>query len=403
MATITATITVDFIANYAGAHRVCFRIQGSGNPYDCTTVVSCVGGATTCQAVVTAPVNSTSCDGTVIFEGYIQAACEDILSTSGRLPWTANFTPNVVCERYEVLCARGALQAIQINTPGQDYTVLNTVVVTRDGADPETSDAAVSIASVGDGVINSITGLTAAGTLYNALDILTVNGASGAGATIRVDTVGGGGDILTYTLLTNGAGYIGPLTVSGGTGSGAVFDIQDGGVDYDVFGAILTFNISVGGLYSIPPTITINVGSDPGIGADLTALLEPCALYTNVGTDCNVTQVDIADGAMDVGETFATCIEGGLVGATPSVYDVTQSGCCIPDDTVGTACTDYHLDNTTLGPVDVHVTNCEGDDEIITVAATTSINRCLVTGGVIDPDVAGFIIVATGTPCPITS
>jgi hypothetical protein len=299
-----------------------------------------------------------------------------------------------------VLCARGALDSITINNPGQEYTVLNTVVVTRAGGDPETSDATVSIASVGTGVINSISGLTAAGINYNALEVLTVTDAFGAGATIRIDTVGGSGEILTYTLLTNGSGYVGPFTFPGGSGSGAIFDIQDGGVDYDVFGAILTFNISVGGLYAIPPTISINVGADPGNGAALTANLEPCALYTNVGVDCiGGDQVDIADQALDVGETFATCIEGGLVGATPSVYDVTQTGCCIPEDSVNTVCTDVHLENNSGGPVDVHVTLCDGDDHTETVPDATTVPLCLIADGWIDPDVAGFTITDQGTPC----
>jgi hypothetical protein len=397
MATISATITVDFIANYAGPHRVCFRIQGSGDPYDCTTLVNCVGGATACQAIINTLVNSTSCDGTVIFEGYIQAACEDVLSTSGRLPWTANFVPNVVCERYEVLCARGGIQAVNPNPAGQEYLVADALTIVRNGADPETLDGTISIATVGTGVINSISSLLAGGTLYTALDVLTINGSAGAGATIRVDTIGGGGEILTYTLLTNGAGYIGPFTFSGGTGSGANFDIVDG-VDYDTFGSILTVTVSVPGLYSIPPTVTITTGT--GAGAQLDVVLEPCAIYTNVGVDCvGGDQVDIADGDLDVGETFATCIEGGLAGATPSVYDVTQSGCCIPEDSASTVCTDVHLENASGGPVDVHVTECNGNDRIVTVPDATTEALCLIADGWIDPDVVGFTITDQTTPC----
>lgn len=401
MATVAAQITVDFVSNYTGSHRVCFRIQGSGDPYDCSTVVNCAGGATACQAIINTTVNTTSCDGTVTFEGYVQAACEDILSTSGRLAWTADFVPTVICERHEVLCARGGIASVTPNPGGQEYILADTLNIVRAGGDPETSDGTVTIGTVGDGIINSVTGIIAAGAGYVALDVLTVTDAFGAGATIRVDTVGGGGDILTFTLLTNGAGYVGPFTFPGGTGAGAIFDIQPGGVDYDIFGEILTVNVVTPGLYAIPPTITITTGT--GIGATLDVALVPCDVYTNVGTDCDGNQVDIPAAALDVGELFATCIEGGLVGATPSEYDVTQTGCCIPDDTAGTPCTDYHLDNTTGGVVNVQVTNCEGEDETIAVPATTSINRCLVTGGVIDPDVPGFNIVATGTPCPITT
>jgi hypothetical protein len=403
MATVTATITVDFTANYAGPHRVCFRIQGSGDPYDCTTIVNCIGGGTACQAIINTPVNTTSCDGQVTFEGYIQAACEDILSTSGRLAWTALFTPNVICQRTEVECARGPISGVSISPSGQQYLLADTLTVVRNGADPETSDATLSIASVGTGIINSISSLLAGGTLYTALDVLTVvdNAAIGAGATIRVDTVDGGGAILTYTLLTGGNNYIGGFTFTGGTGSGASFDIQDEGVDYDRFGAITGVTISVPGSYAIVPTITITTAT--GSEAQLTAELQPCGNYLNIGLDCiGGDQVDIISGDLNVGETFATCIDGGLVAVTPSEYEVTEVGCCIPADTDTSPCTDYHLDNTTGGPVNVHVTNCEGNDEIITVAATTSINRCLVTGGVIDPQVVGFNITNTGSPCVVS-
>lgn len=401
MATVTATITVDFTANYAGPHRVCYRIQGSGDPYDCSTLVNCVGGGTACQAIINTPVNTTSCDGTVVFEGYIQAACEDVLSTSGRLAWSANFTPTVVCQRTEVLCARGGINTVTPNPGGQEYLVGDTLTIVRDGSDAETTDGTLTIASVGTGVINSISGLTSGGAGYVALEVLTVVDAGGAGnsATIRIDTVDGGGAILTYTLLTNGTDYIGPFTFTGGSGAGADFDIQANGVDYDKYGAITGVTVSVAGLYGVTPTVTITTGT--GSGATLDVALDPCGAYTNVGVDCvGGDQVDIAASALNVGDVFATCIDGGLVAATPSEYDVTETGCCIPDDTVTPPCIDYHLNNTTGAPVNVHITNCEGDDETLSVAATTNVSVCLVDGGVIDPQVAGFIITRTGTACP---
>jgi hypothetical protein len=155
MALITATVTVDFTANYAGAHRVCWRIQGSGDPYDCTTIVNCVGGATVCQAIFTADVNSTSCDGIVVFEGYVQAACEDVSSLNGRLPFTVDFTPNPICNRSELLCAFGPINAFNILDPGSLYQLGDNVVITRDIADTQVLDAVISIGNIGDGILNS--------------------------------------------------------------------------------------------------------------------------------------------------------------------------------------------------------------------------------------------------------
>ena len=107
MATILATINIDFEAEFAGDHRVCWRVQGSGLPYDCSTIVTCAGGATPCATVFTTNVNDTSCDGTVTFEGYIQATCENLSSTAGRLTWTVPFTPVPICVRYEVSSPAG--------------------------------------------------------------------------------------------------------------------------------------------------------------------------------------------------------------------------------------------------------------------------------------------------------
>lgn len=315
MATVTATITVDFTANYAGPHRACFRIQGSGDPYDCTTVVSCVGGGTACQAIITTPVNTTSCDGTVTFEGYIQAACEDVLSTSGRLAFTADFVPTVVCQRNEILCARTGIATAVIDAGGLNYLIGDTLNIVRDGADPETTDGTLTITSV-DGGTGAITGVT----------------------------------------------------------------------------------VTTPGLYGITPTVTITTGT--GSGAAISVTMDPCGAYTNVGVDCvGGDQVDIAASALELGETFATCIEGGLVAATPSDYDVTETGCCIPDDSDTTVCTDVHLENASGGPVNVHVTLCNGDDDTIAVADGTTEAVCLIAGGWIDPNVVDFTITDQGTPC----
>ena len=49
-----ATINVEFIANYAGQHRVCWRVQNLITPgtYACTNIVTCVGGGNMCSTIV---------------------------------------------------------------------------------------------------------------------------------------------------------------------------------------------------------------------------------------------------------------------------------------------------------------------------------------------------------------
>lgn len=403
MATISATITVDFTANFAGDHRVCFRIQGSGDVFDCSTIVNCVGGATACQAIIVTTVNSTSCDGTVTFEGYVQATCEDVLSLNGRLDWTADFIPNPICDRFEIACDYGAIDSIAITVPGQEYLVSDTLTAVRQVGDTKVADAILSIATVGDGVINTVTGILAAGAGYTALDVLTVvdGGATGSGATIRVDTIGGSGEILTFTLLTNGTDYIGPFTFTGGTGTAGTFTITSGGVDYDVFGTILTLTITDGGEYQIIPVITITTGT--GSLAVLDAHLEDCAAFSDIGLDCSASAVHLDDGLV-VDEFYATCMDpSGVTGSVPDRYIVTETGCCIPADTdlvPNTTCVDYHIENQSGGPITVQYTACGGIETLSpSIADTVTLAVCAVNGGVIDLGLTGVTITNLGTPC----
>ena len=399
MAIVTATITVDFTANYAGDHRVCWRVQGSGDPYDCTTIVNCVGGGALCQAIFPADVNTTSCDGTVTFEGYVQATCEDVLSTNGRLAFTVDFIPNPTCLRWELACAFAPVASLVVETPGSGYLISDTVVITRDPLDFESPDAVANITAVGDGIINTLTGLLSGGLGYIATEVLTINGAAGAGATITIDSILPGGIIDTFTLTTNGVGYIGPFTFTGGSGVGADFDIVDG-VDYDTFGSVLGITVTVPGNYSIPPVITIT--SATGSGVLIRALLEDCPARVNVGTDCEGgDQVDLTlanGGLLQPGESWATCLTSGPNPGGDQYID-TQVGCCIPEDTVGEPCTDHHFDNGSGGPVDVHFTGCDGDDIVLTVPDQSSMNACAIVGGVVDPGIPGFFVSDTGTPC----
>ncbi len=70
---------------------------------------------------------------------------------------------------------------------------------------------------------------------YTAADVLTLIGGTGTFATITVDTIGGSGEVATFTLTTAGDYTVDPTPlisnlVTGGTGSGASFDITMTGV-----------------------------------------------------------------------------------------------------------------------------------------------------------------------------
>lgn len=98
---IPATLTVNFIANYSGQHRVCWRIQGMPGPFICTNIVDCVGGGNVCSAVINIMVDPESC-ATVIYEGYIQATCNPEGSGTGQIPWVESFIPNPTCKGYSI-------------------------------------------------------------------------------------------------------------------------------------------------------------------------------------------------------------------------------------------------------------------------------------------------------------
>ena len=104
-----ATITVEFLGNYEGPHRVCWRVQGSGNPYVCTNIVNCSGGGNVCTAEISIMVDTELCTPT-IFEGYIQATCNLETSPTGQVPFTVTYTPTPSCNAY-----------ILTNTTGDTY------------------------------------------------------------------------------------------------------------------------------------------------------------------------------------------------------------------------------------------------------------------------------------------
>lgn len=309
MALVNATVSVDFDANYSGDHRVCWRVQGSGSAYDCTTIVNCVGGGSTCNAVFTVQVNTTSCDGDVIIEGYIQAACEDILSTGGRLPFVTNaFTPTPTCLRYEITCERGPIESVTIVAVGTGYTVGDPITVTRDPGDTSINDA-----------------------------------------TLEVGSVGGSGEITSV-------------------------------------------NIVLPGEYQIPPTLTPTGGTD----AVLEAVLRDCLDYNNFGNDCAANPVTVT--GLAVGSTFAACSDA-VPGNAPDEYIVTQTGCCVAEDSDSDVCFEYQIENQTGAPVDITYTACGGTNTVVNVADGVTVVVCAIDEGVLDPDISGVIITNTAVAC----
>jgi hypothetical protein len=398
MASIVVTIDLDFIADFAGDHRVCWRIQGSGTPYDCSTIVTCAGGGAPCTTSFTATVNDTSCDGDVDFEGYIQATCENLASLAGRLPWTVSFTPVPVCERYEMTVNDATVTDVTIKDPGYLYIPADTLTWSRNPLDLYPSIPANTATGdvlggygvdLGDGIINSITSLINPGTGYAIADTIDVvqTGHVGTTCVIRVVHVGGGGIITAYTIDNPGDGYsnqtANPFSyvTSLGVGTDADFEIvsiQAAGADYQEFGAILNVNVTAAGRYSLQPTISI--GTATGVDGDLSsvayAVTNPWVTGVN---DCDASAITVTDLTL-ADEPFAIC--SAITPVPPADYDIIQIGCCIAADSTSTVCTTHTVENPTAAPIDCEVTICGGETTVETIAALTTEAFCVIEDGI---------------------
>jgi hypothetical protein len=164
-----STITVAFTSNYAGPHRVCWRI-GSSGAYDCSTVVNCAGSGDSCQAVIdVGTLDNETCDE-IEFEGYVQSMCEDISSEDGRVPFTVTFTPDPACNRYTVTCANVGIASFTVLSGGSGYDPFNPPVVTISGGG---GSGAAGVAVVTGDAVTSIT-LTNAGSGYTSIPTVTI-------------------------------------------------------------------------------------------------------------------------------------------------------------------------------------------------------------------------------------
>jgi hypothetical protein len=122
MATTNLNLQVSFTATYVGEHRVCWRIQGSGDPYDCTTLVMAVFGANV--TIIFLVVEENYC-GPYEFEGYVQPTCVAEGDPSLKTAWTpVQYVNTPDCEPYVLTCSTVSLARIDITNWGTGYDPL---------------------------------------------------------------------------------------------------------------------------------------------------------------------------------------------------------------------------------------------------------------------------------------
>lgn len=128
MALVPAIITVNWISNYSGPHRVCYRVVGDP-VYICTAPGTpgpgfnpvCLGAGNPCSYDIDIMVDNETCTP-VAYEGYVQAICNAEASLVGRVPFTISFTPAPACKKYTITCDSSPVGDATIDGSGSGYT-----------------------------------------------------------------------------------------------------------------------------------------------------------------------------------------------------------------------------------------------------------------------------------------
>ena len=266
-----STITINYTANYLGDHRICYRNTGALTYCCLLDTVTALGPQTFvidfsiapdfCFGLpeeVTPPLVSDC--GPVEYDGYIQPICEIFGSLNNRTPFTASFTTVPTCLQYNIGCLEAGVKEINIQNPGSTYDVIPGYVIS--GAGGAALDIHMASYTGGASVFFGGTGVPP----YSDGDILTVVGGTGTAVQLQVNVGGQVGGVIQpggvtviaigdYTVLP-----VNPVSVIGGTGLGATFDIE-----YSVLSATAPV---IFGTYIAIPTIIF----DPPAGAGNTTL-----------------------------------------------------------------------------------------------------------------------------------
>ncbi len=393
MALVPATLTINFTSNYAGVHRVCYRINNTGS-YDCTTTVTCTGGGAFCSATINIMVDNETCDP-VEYDGYVQAACEDEASLNGRVPFSVTFTPNPTCKGYTISCESVSVASIGVNVNGSGYDPNTPPVVT---VAPGPGVGATATATVSDnGILTANTTNAGAGYVdgtYTNVPAQTLTGI-GAGALFTVVVFGG---VITAaaiaTPLNGGTDYAIGDTFDfnaanlGGAGGGCLFTVN--AVDY---GRVIDITVSTAGSgYITTPAVSI-APPVSGVTATATAVLDTCASY-NAGNNCDATVKPNITLALNESTIVCNPIAPPAPENPTSGITITQDACCY-------ACREYIIEKAD-GQCVVIYTRCS-DKHLVKATITgpyVGTPTCAVEGSVLIREISGTpAVLTTGAVC----
>ena len=169
----------------------------------------------------------------------------------------------------------GTVTAITRTAAGSGYTSQPTVAITA----PTTAGGVQATATVTI-VLAAVSSIAVGGTGYTAGDVLTISGGTSAQtAQLTVSTVSAG--VITAVTVTRGGDYTvaptNPASVTGGTGTGATFNLTFG---------ILVFTITnAGSGYVEQPTVSFSGGG--GSGAAAYATVGGTSVFRGLGATTN--------------------------------------------------------------------------------------------------------------------
>ena len=354
--TVNVTLQVDFTSQYPGDHRVCWRIQGSGDPYDCSNVITCLGNGNACTTSIPIELESNYC-GPYTIEGYVQATCISSDSAAGRIGFTAVYNNTGDCISYKIECTSVSLEKIEISSYGSGFDPLDPApTVTIDG----NATGVAVIADTNDGIktasINNPGSGYFSGGSGKALDITAVT--AGPGINARFDVTVLAGEVVEIAVRNGGTlwSLIDQFSFNnadlGGTGAGFLGDVDS----LTVIGEIKEVQLSfVGSGYTSIPTVTVDpLGfTDPPV---VVAVLAKCPVLTEamLGPNCDLTsRADTVQ--IPLNSTLTVCNGTPPPGGYPAGYTETQSGCCYD-------CTSYTVEALAGSPLngwaDVYYIDC---------------------------------------------
>ena len=254
----------------------------------------------------------------------------------------------------------GTVTAVTRTGAGTGYTTPPTVAISA----PTTAGGVQATATVTIGLV-SVTSIANGGTGYTVGNTLTVSGGTFTTACqVTVTTVSGG--VITGVSVTTGGSYTvaptNPVSVTGGSGSGATFNLS--------FGITTSFTITnAGSGYIEQPNVTFSGGGGSGASA-----------YARIGNDTTIKGLGLNQLFATSGGVNFAVLDCGL--QNPATYGALTGGSAsagfIPVSSNANAGVTFTSKGTS--PLDFY-TNSYGSLALRASHTASAVNYVQVTGG----------------------